>query len=452
MTTGYEKTIWINGQTAISADHLNHLEGQYDAAVADAREYVDGLTPPSAALSGLPHIAGLRYVAYGHSFGQQQPTSNTTAAAVYPNRVRDDLKVDLGTFANRTASGARTSAILNQVQSTWARGDYGVVTLLCNQNDVGDRTPETTFKSNVQGIINWIRGVGPFAPTIVVVLDTYCTPVGYARYSNPPTDSVVDQYNQFLRDVVAQYPNDGSVVIADPSAAWNAATMTAPDGQHPNDRGSAFIAQAIESALATLDYREGQNLGITAPSFIYDSFNRPNSGGIGTGMYGTSYTTLAPTGVTFGISNGAAYRSSTGDVTGEAILVTNALGSPNPDLSLKMDVITTKGAGPAWRASDLSNYWVVDIWGTGVGNAKVYKKVGGAGFVQVGAALSVEVRNGDTVRVTHSSAGDIRVYVNGTLAYSANDNALASNTMHGLRITEGAGSAVRINDLILRGA
>ena len=233
---------------------------------------------PSAPASVTGVLHGVRYVAYGHSFGQVTPGSGSTPDQLYPSLVRDALGTDLARSANRTVSGSTTAQILARAQSTWQRGDYGLVTFLGNQNDVGQHVPEGTFRANVRAFIDWVRGPGPFPPTVVIVLDTPSTAVGYARYPNPPTDDDVARYNRALREVASTYPQDGSVLVADASAGWDTTTMTSPDGQHPNDRGQAHIADAIETALAGVVPREGQNDGVTLPAPIDDrvgAFDHP---------------------------------------------------------------------------------------------------------------------------------------------------------------------------------
>ncbi|MFJ7289761.1 hypothetical protein ACIQUC_15730 [Curtobacterium sp. NPDC098951] len=69
------------------------------------------------------------------------------------------------------------------------------------------------------------------------MLDTTSTRVGYARYPVPSTDADVVRYNNALRKIVASYPQDGTVVIADAFTGWDKATMISPDGQRPNDAG-----------------------------------------------------------------------------------------------------------------------------------------------------------------------------------------------------------------------
>ncbi|MDP4331965.1 SGNH/GDSL hydrolase family protein [Curtobacterium sp. A7_M15] len=388
-------------------------------------------------------LRGVRYVAYGHSFGQVQPGTGSVPGTLYPSLVRDSLGTDPAAWSNQTISGASTAQILSRARNTWKRGDYGLVTYLGNQNDVGRHVPAATFQANVRGFIDWVRGTSPFPPTIVIVLDTTSTPAGYARYPVPPTDADVVRYNNALRKIVASYPQDGTVVLADAFTGWDKATMISPDGQHPNDAGQAHIAAAITTALASTPFREGQNVLTPAPSVSYDSFNRPNqTTGLGKDLHGRSYSTVG--GVKYGISNGTAYRASGGAARESAATVETR--KADVDVSLTMTALSSKGAGPVWRLSNSKNYYALDVHGSGKGNAKVYKRVNGR-FTQIGKALSSEVKPGSTVRVRADST-KIKIYVNGSIAYSGQDAFNTSATRDGIRIVD-AGRA-RIDDLIIR--
>jgi hypothetical protein len=50
------------------------------------------------------------------------------------------------------------------------------------------------------------------------------------------------------------------VTVVDPRPGWNPATMIGVDGVHPNDRGTAHIANAVEAELRELPYRLGMNI------------------------------------------------------------------------------------------------------------------------------------------------------------------------------------------------
>lgn len=67
--------------------------------------------------------------------------------------------------------------------------------------------------------------------------------------------AALDAYNDAIDTVAAGFPNVTVVTVP----GWDLATMAGPDGVHPNERGHAQIADAVEQALraAVPDYRPG---------------------------------------------------------------------------------------------------------------------------------------------------------------------------------------------------
>lgn len=68
--------------------------------------------------------------------------------------------------------------------------------------------------------------------------------------------------NALVDTVVGAAPfavSDQSIVVVDPSTGWDATTMMAYDGLHPNDLGHQHIANSVGLALEALPYRKGQN-------------------------------------------------------------------------------------------------------------------------------------------------------------------------------------------------
>ena len=97
-------------------------------------------------------------------------------------------------------------------------------------------------------------------PQVVLIKDVKDTTAGYARYSSPPTDADVVTWNGYMTNVANEFPADGSITIADAYSIYDPATMTGADGQHPNDRGHATIAESVLTALAPLPYRKGMTV------------------------------------------------------------------------------------------------------------------------------------------------------------------------------------------------
>ncbi len=95
-------------------------------------------------------------------------------------------------------------------------------------------------------------------PTIVVVKQPYLTTAGYTAggIGSPGNDATVDQYNAIISRVAAEFSN---AMVADPTVGWDKTTMWGSDGYHPNDRGMAHYAAAIETALSATTWRHGLN-------------------------------------------------------------------------------------------------------------------------------------------------------------------------------------------------
>lgn len=217
----------------------------------------------TADLTAWPAFHGVRLTSYGHSFGQVQATANTRPGSLYPARLRDLLRADRTLFANRTANGLTMSQIAEVAVSTWADGDGGLVTLLGNQNSAGTAESASDFKTAVRTFMRTVLGSSDASPVLLVILDTTCTATGYDRYDKYD-DAGVAVYNDYLKEVVSEF-HDESVLVADPLAdGWDPATMTGADGQHPNERGDAHITASCLSALASVTFRPGLNVGVSA--------------------------------------------------------------------------------------------------------------------------------------------------------------------------------------------
>lgn len=252
----------------------------------------------AASVAPLPQFHGVRLTAYGHSFGQVQSGPSSWAGALYPARLRDLLRADSSIYVNRTQSGDTMTQIAASAASTWVDGNGGVVTLMGNQNSMGQQQSQTDFKAAVRSFLTTMLGATGTPPTVVVIKDTTSTSTGYARYSPAPTDASVAQYNTWLTQVVAEFA-PGWIVVADPMAdGWDPATMTCPDGQHPNDRGQAHIAASVIKALLTVGYRQGQNRGVTGPVIGGGTPALTNTGA-------PTITGTATTGSTLTVSNGS---------------------------------------------------------------------------------------------------------------------------------------------------
>lgn len=297
----------------------------------------------------LPQFHGVRYVAYGHSFGQVQgsgATANAWAGGLYPARLRDLLHTDASLYANQTQSGTTMDQIASHAAATWTVGNYGLVSLLGNQNSAGQGQSQATFQGAVRQFLNALLTGTNSPPTILVYKDTTCTAVGYARYSGGTyNDATVATYNGWLTSVLAEYPT-APIVVADPLAdGWNPAVHTCTDGQHPNDRGMALLAASGLRALAAAPYRDGLNLGFPLPPVSDTS---------------PALSTMRGT-VTYGTGKfGAA-------LTGGVLALASGLTAPVGTIEAWIKTTTTRGPVVAIGASTGNAMWLGTQGGAGVG-------------------------------------------------------------------------------------
>jgi lysophospholipase L1-like esterase len=397
-----------------------------------------------APLSAFDPLRGIRYVAYGHSFGQVQTPANAWSAGLYPVRLREAIDADPALYVNATVNGATMAAIAARAKATWRAGDYGLVTLMGNQNTVGtahaDPAAPEAYKSSLRSFIDTFRTTA-YPPTVVLVRDTTCTPTGYSRYgSNPPTDADVDRFNGYLDGVAAEYPSDGSVVVADAASGWDPAMMTCADGQHPNDRGMAHIARAVLGALQGVDYREGQNFGL-APrvpgTYVADDFNRADGAALGT----TSVGGLTWVGSAIGgVAGSGGARIASGTAAPQAGSA-DSLVWVDPGFAdgiIQATVSTIGDAGLLFRAADSTNFRMLYL----EAGANVYKVAQhtASGYTVTALDVPTKAVNGDVLRVEMLGSG-VRLYVNGQLVHTLADTTFQSATRHGLRFGSAASTA-----------
>lgn len=91
-------------------------------------------------------------------------------------------------------------------------------------------------------------------PIIVCPTPLPLTAAGYALNGSPGlvTDAVVAEYRQALRDAAALV--GPHVLVVDVCDGWDPGLMLLPDRMHPNQRGSAHIADRIDAALDCIDW------------------------------------------------------------------------------------------------------------------------------------------------------------------------------------------------------
>lgn len=158
---------------------------------------------------------------------------------------------DLATIKN----GAATIATV---------GDVAVPASVNNWNYIFTRvTGPGTFR--VQKVTNdakniWVDArvtLSATPPTILLVKGVYLPAAGYAAEVGGATDTSVDEHNDILDTVAAEFDN---VEVVDPLPGWDKTTMIASENLHPKDRGMAHLADAVDMKLATLGWRDGMHL------------------------------------------------------------------------------------------------------------------------------------------------------------------------------------------------
>jgi len=383
-------------------------------------------------LADTAQFHGVRYYAYGHSFGQVQTPANCYAGSVYPARLRDLLHADSTLYANRTISGASMDTIVTDLTGSWTKGTPGLVSLLGNQNSAGNGWTEADFKTQVRAFLNHLTSGVEFPPTILIIKDTTCTATGYARYGGGTyNDAKVAAFNGYLTDVIAEYPG-APIVVADPMGdGWNPATMTAPDGQHPNDRGQAHIVASCLKALNAAPYRQGLNLGIQASAgptvYAADNFNRVDGpvGSTPTGGFAWTPTTMSGT-VTWATSGSHLAGTTAG---GEGLLL---IDDGHADGTLSATYLGGDG-GLVFRAVSATNF--IMLWVNG-GTWTLIRQNSGYAVLAGGLAAAV---NGDAVQVVLAGS-TVTVKVNGTQVYSGTQAINTTATKHGLRVADQGGA------------
>jgi len=123
--------------------------------------------------------------------------------------------------------------------------------------DAGKTITVTVTSVDTSGMVSfcgwWLESKTP--PPVIVANIAKLPNAGYSKYpgwsgTEQQRDSQVDQFNQVIRDVVAEF--DQMVQVADIDAALNKDPKLFWDNLHPNEAGNAKIADALLDALARM--------------------------------------------------------------------------------------------------------------------------------------------------------------------------------------------------------
>lgn len=104
-----------------------------------------------------------------------------------------------------------------------------------------------------EGYLDALVRRSPTPPTILLV-----KPVANLKPTN-----INPTLLSYMRDLYSTVAEEfgAHVIVADPAEGWDPATMLGTDLIHPNDRGSAHLANSYDRALLSLDFRNGMNTG-----------------------------------------------------------------------------------------------------------------------------------------------------------------------------------------------
>lgn len=103
------------------------------------------------------------------------------------------------------------------------------------------------------------------APYLVIMKDTYCLPSGYSRFTiSNPTNATVDEYNDYIDDVVALFPErSNNIAVLDPNGSgWDPQIHILSDrdnGQMPNDLGVRFLGELVLDNIASIGLERGSH-------------------------------------------------------------------------------------------------------------------------------------------------------------------------------------------------
>lgn len=320
---------------------------------------------------------------------------------------------------------------------------------------MGQDTPAVHKIRGLSAGTHTIRGTLTSGASLTV--DSYripsAAPVPILVLGEPQVIPAAGDQSTYLADVELLKTDLAAVVAEYPSAkyldlnqtGWSTGTMLVSDGKHPQDWGSAWIADKVMAKLAEFPYSTGLNvLAATYPSayaapagpavpsggkdgtgsgpmtvVATDDFNRADASTLGTTTTGAKvWSVLLGTGVTAataGISANTAKLLSRTATAGWAVPAIDS-GATNHRVSMKIASTPTNLHGMIFACVDADNFMYVLADASGAG--WTIKRVA-AGAVVTGETVTpggVPV-NGDVVEVDVFGT-TVSLRVNGAPIYS----------------------------------
>lgn len=156
---------------------------------------------------------------------------------------------------------------------------------------------------------------------------------------------------------------------------------------------------------------------------ITDSFNRADSAvTMGSTDGGQVIAWTALDGV-WGIQTNRAYIATDGGANKSAVVIDSGVA----DCTLQVTITSNSAARLCWRASDVDNFFILDIGGSDI---NIYRRQAGSYSGSIGTSATA-VANGDVIAIV-LSANSHTVKVNGVTKINITDAFNQTATKHGL--------------------
>ena len=117
---------------------------------------------------------------------------------------------------------------------------------------LGPHTVVITHKSGGSLALDCLLVPAYTPPTVVVGLAVQPTKLGWTTNGDSNSaayDGPRIKFRDAIKEVAAEFPNDGKIILADLARGWDSAVHLGADGLHPNDAGAASIARNFLLAM-----------------------------------------------------------------------------------------------------------------------------------------------------------------------------------------------------------
>ncbi len=201
---------------------------------------------PEPQISAADRCPGAALVAFGHSFvSGNAPGAPKTA---WPARAARELGV---CEDNRGVAGSGSGSTAGYVAGyAPAKQDVVVVQTILNDIFVTGVRGLADFRKQLDGMLKHLTTSDEQPKRVVLLIDP--PPAAWTNRPGqaPPyvhgSDGTLDQYADALKDVAEDY---GGVKVVDLRRGWDPDRDELPDKLHPNEAGTARIAQLVTRAL-----------------------------------------------------------------------------------------------------------------------------------------------------------------------------------------------------------